>query len=114
MEEQYGLQGAFVILAIAFGIYLTMRPLTTYLLRRRLFELGQWNEKVHELLGRDSESSTEGLKWGLILLFTGSGLLTVHYLSVSPDSSLFYGIILVAASLGFLLYYLIMRTQNKL
>ncbi|WP_338876523.1 DUF6249 domain-containing protein [Spirosoma sp. SC4-14] len=111
MEQQYGLQGAYVILAIAFGVYLTMRPLTTYLLRRRLMELGQWNEQTLRQLESENQSPAESLKWGLILLFTGIGLIVVYFLPVPPDSSLPYGVIMVSAALGFLLYYAIISSR---
>jgi hypothetical protein len=113
MEKEYGLQAACVILSIALGIYLTMRPLTTYLLRRRLIELGQWNEQTHRQMEQENQSPAESLKWGLILLFTGIGLIVVHFLPVSSDSSLPYGVIMVSAALGFLLYYLIISSRIK-
>jgi len=113
MEQQYGLQGAYVILAIAFGVYLTMRPLMTYLLRRRLIELGQWNEQTHRQLEQENQSPTESLKWGLILLFTGIGLIIVHFLPVSPDSSLPYGVVMVSAAIGFLIYYALVSARTK-
>ncbi|UFH52887.1 DUF6249 domain-containing protein [Spirosoma sp. KNUC1025] len=113
MENEYGLQAAYVILSMAVGIYLTMRPLTTYLLRRRLLELGLWNEQTHRQMEQDNQSPAESLKWGLILLFTGLGLIVIHFLPVSPDSSLPYGVILVSAALGFLVYYVLVSSRNK-
>ncbi|WP_164851344.1 hypothetical protein [Larkinella soli] len=113
-EDQYGIQGAYVILSISFGLYLLIRPVTTYLLRRRLIELGQWNEQIHRELGRYAGNTTENLKWGLILLFTGLGLILNEFLPYSYyRSSLPYGVIAVAASLGFLLYYLIVVNRSK-
>ncbi|MBD2700270.1 hypothetical protein IC229_06475 [Spirosoma sp. BT702] len=111
MEEQYGIQGAYVILSISFGIYLTMRPLTTYLLRRRLLELGQWSHEAHRQMKEENQSPRESLKWGLILFFTGIGFIVVHFLDVTFDSSLAYGVIMVSAAIGFLLYYLLVSSR---
>ncbi|GAB3946456.1 hypothetical protein GCM10028805_17010 [Spirosoma harenae] len=113
MEEEYGIQAAFVIISMALGIYLTMRPLTTYLLRRRLIELGLWNEQTHNQLDQEAQSPTESLKWGLILLFTGIGFIIVHFLPISADSSLSYGVVMVSAAIGFLIYYRIVSGKNN-
>ncbi|GAA4397820.1 hypothetical protein GCM10023187_07690 [Nibrella viscosa] len=113
LQEQYGLQGTFVILAIAFGIYLLMKPFTTYLLRRRLIELGQWNDQANRSLTEERNSLIENLKWGLILLFTGIGLIVVEFLPYSFNSSLPYGVISVFTAIGFLVYYLIVRNNTK-
>lgn len=131
-EEQYGLQAAYVILAIAFGIYLTMKPLMTYLLRRRLLELSQWSDQWASPTDQKNQASSENvkwgmmlqveqkdqsplesLKWGLILLFTGIGFIIVHFLPVSTESSLTYGIIMVSAAIGFLVYYQIAYSRIK-
>lgn len=104
MEEQYGLQGAIVILAIAFGLYLIMRPFTTYLLRRRALELGLWTEQMHRQLEQERDSPLASLKWGLILFFTGVGL----FVAFSPGVVLTgasYGIVAISTGLGFLVYY---------
>lgn len=113
MEEEYGLQAAYVILSMAIGIYLTLRPLTTYLLRRRLLELGQWTEQTHKQMEQERDAPSESLKWGLILLFSGIGLIVVHFLPVPPESSLNYGVIMVSAALGFLVYYRIITTKTN-
>ncbi|MBN8823728.1 DUF6249 domain-containing protein [Spirosoma sp.] len=113
MEKEYGLQAAYVILSMAIGIYLTMRPLTTYLLRRRLLELGQWTEQTHKQMEQERDAPSESLKWGLILLCSGIGLIIVHFLPVPPESSLNYGVIMVSSALGFLIYYRIVTTKTN-
>ncbi|MGA0556633.1 DUF6249 domain-containing protein [Larkinella sp. VNQ87] len=113
MQDEYGVQGAYVILAISAGIYLILKPLIRYLLRRRLMELGQWNEESLRQLDDDNDRPTDNLKWGLILLFFGLGLILVAFLPYSYESSLPYGIVAVSTALGFLLYYAIVSQQNS-
>ncbi|RRB07386.1 DUF6249 domain-containing protein [Larkinella rosea] len=113
MHDQYGVQGAYVTLAIAFGIYLIMKPFTKYLLRRRLMELGQWNEESLRQLEDEESLPTDNLKWGLILLFFGLGLILVAFVPGSYDSSLPYGIVSVTTAIGFLIYYAIIPKQKS-
>ncbi|GAB3900181.1 hypothetical protein GCM10028803_22590 [Larkinella knui] len=113
MQEQYGVQGAIVILAIAFGIYLIMKPFTRYLLRRRLMELGQWNEESLRQVGDETELPSDNLKWGLVLLFFGLGLILVAFLPYSYDSSLPYGVVAVSTAIGFLIYYGIVMSRKS-
>lgn len=113
-QEQYGIQGAYVILAIAVGLYLLSKPFFSYLLRRRLMDLGQWNEQTHQQLAESSRLTTENLKWGLILLFVGIGLIIAELLPFSfYTSSLPYGVIAVSTSVGFLLYYGIVTRKKQ-
>jgi hypothetical protein len=105
MNDQYGVQGAYVILAIAFGIYLIMKPFTKYLLRQRLMELGQWNEESLRQLDDEKDLPTDNLKWGLILMFSGLGLILAAFVPYSFDSTLPYGIVAASTSIGFLIYY---------
>ena len=105
MHDQYGIQGAYVILAMAVGIYLIMKPFTKYLLRRRLMDLGQWNDESLRQVEKEGDSTADNLKWGLILLFFGLGLIVVAFVPYSYDSSLPYGIVAVSTAIGFLIYY---------
>ncbi|MRS62161.1 DUF6249 domain-containing protein [Larkinella terrae] len=113
MQEQYGVQGAYVTLAIAFGIYLIIKPFTKYLLRRRLMELGQWNEESLRQLDDEASLPTDNLKWGLILLFFGLGLIIAAFVPRSFDSTLPYGIVAVSTSIGFLIYYGMISRQKS-
>ena len=56
------------------------------------------------------------LKWGLIILFTGGGLILMEMLGFSLrsyQSSLPFGIVLVSVALGFLTYFGIMQVMFK-
>jgi len=53
----------------------------------------------------------QSLKWGLILLFTGMGLIILEFIPYQHDSPLPYGIEATAVALGFLIYYLIVNRK---
>ena len=57
------------------------------------------------------------LKWGLIILFTGVGLIIIEILGVTRigfnPSPLPFGIVLVSVALGFLTYFGIMQSMFK-
>ncbi len=103
MADEYGLQAAYIIIAVALSIYIIAKAFTDYWLRRKLIDLGHLSEKSLASL-RDTDRYTS-LKWGLILLFAGLGLIILEYLPVSEMKSLPYGLLLLCISTGFLLYY---------
>lgn len=53
------------------------------------------------------------LKWGLLFFTGGLSLIIMHALDVDPESPLPYGIFTVALSLGFLVYYIIVKKELK-
>lgn len=53
------------------------------------------------------------LKWGLIVLFTGISLIILEFIDTRPDSPLPYGLVLVSISLGFLVYYFMVKNETK-
>ncbi|MES2733203.1 MAG: DUF6249 domain-containing protein [Bacteroidota bacterium] len=114
MEQQYGLQSAYIILASAVTVVLIVRSFTDFFLKRKMIELGYLDQKSDKRLNHyffnDYSSS---LKWGLIILFTGLGLITQELLPAEPHSILPYGIVLVFVSIGFLIYYLIVSKQLR-
>ena len=58
--------------------------------------------------GRSFEPSTKSaLKWGLVVLALGAGLLFVDLLAISFESPLAYAMLLVASGIALLGYYLI-------
>lgn len=89
-----------------------IKAITNYRLKRRVIEAGIVNEDAIELL-KDSgkESYFSSLKWGLILFFVGIGLITINFIDLYYDSTAAYGIVLTAASLGFLIYFMFMKRE---
>ena len=79
-------------------------------IRRKALESPLSEEKVEELLGKGgwTEPSTRSaLKWGLVVLSLGAGLLFVDLLTISFESPVAYAVLLVATGIALLGYYLI-------
>ena len=108
---------------VFFAIYHIFNLLADFLLKRKLIKAGQY-EKV-SILEPHQPTSEEvnrypSLKWGLVALMAGLGLILIEVLrQVNPelidyrDAVLPIGILLVFVSLGFLIYFFIMNAKKK-
>ncbi|QMW04551.1 hypothetical protein [Spirosoma foliorum] len=97
-----------VILFLVIGFIIN--SLFSYLLRKRIIDSGQIDKEALEVLLKPIGSTTESLKWGLLLLFGGLGLVILEFIPYEVhNSSLPYGIEAICLALGFLTYYLWMR-----
>lgn len=113
-----------VVTVIVFsGIYYILSLIADYLLKRKLIKAEQY-ERVGIL---DSPKPTTeevnkypSLKWGLVALMSGLGLILIEVLrQINPElieyreSFLPWGILMVFVSLGFLIYFFIMNGKKK-
>jgi hypothetical protein len=115
---------AILITAIVFaGIYYILHLLADFLLKRKLIKAQQY-ERVGILDNpkpTDEEvSKYPSLKWGIVALMSGLGLILIEVLKQKnasmfnyKDSVLPLGILLVTISLGFLIYFFIMNGKKK-
>jgi hypothetical protein len=111
--------------AVVFGgIYFLIKVLTDFLLKRKLIITGQTDKTdIIETPRNKEQNSYPTLKWGLVVLFAGLGLLVISQTTrqINPEDwnasmNLGYlsaGIELVAISLGFLIYFLFVRFSSK-
>lgn len=79
-------------------------------IRRKALDSPLSESQVEEMLGRGgwTEPSTRSaLKWGLVVLALGAGLLFVDLLAISFESPVAYAVLLVATGIALLGYYLI-------
>jgi hypothetical protein len=97
-------------------VYFT-RTITDYILKKKMIEKGLVNEeaqaifKVHKA---NTDNRFSSLKWGLIIFSAGVSLIIMDMLDIKPHSTLPYGLFAVGVSLGFLVYYFLMRKEiNK-
>lgn len=114
---------AFVVLGtIAYGIVSIIRSITDFKLKKRLIEKAEVNEgfssalseSIKSLTDREEQNKYPALKWGLVCFFAGIGLVSIEYLDFDYyNSPLPYGIILTAVALGFLLYFAIVKKEEK-
>jgi len=104
-----------VLITFAFTGFTTIgviKGITSYRLRRRMIEAGLINEEAMELLNDGAkENYYTSLKWGLILFFSGIGLIVINSMDFYYDSTAAYGIVITAASLGFLVYFVFMKRE---
>jgi amino acid transporter len=96
------------------SIYFFTKVLTDYILRKKMIEKGYVTEESQSLFKTYKSDNRYGsLKWGLIILSAGIALIIMDFINVEPDSTLPYGIFAVSVSLGFLVYYGIVKRETK-
>lgn len=86
-----------------------------FILKNRLIGSRQTNPELIRLLSQSFDSKVAVLKWGLILLFGGIGLIVINFIPQARvvESPLPYGIELIFIAGGVLSYYLIVRRTNR-
>lgn len=113
----------FVTVIVFYGIYQILSLISRHLLKRKLIKAEQY-EKVGIL--EDPRPATEevntypSLKWGLVALMTGLGFILIEILGLldhdmidGRDTVMPFGILLVAISSGFLIYFFIVNSKKK-
>ena len=97
------------------ALYFFTKVLTDYILKKKMIEKGYVNEDTQAIF--KSHQTADGrygsLKWGLLALAGGIALILMEYLEVRADSPLPYGLLAVALSVGFLLYYFVVKNELK-
>ena len=102
-----------VIGIIFFGVVSIIRAITDYQLRRKLIQLGHVDKEAVSLLQKSGDNRAASLKWGLIILFGGIGLIIISITGIeSQNSALPLGVVAVSVSVGFLLYYYLRRNDD--
>ena len=94
----------------------TLLPLINlfnYRLKKRLIETGNIDESTINFLFTTTGFRSEVLKWGLVLFFSGIGLILLEFIPYKGDHSpLPYGVESIFIALGFLVYYLVIRKEK--
>ena len=79
-----------------------------------MIEKGYVNEDTQAIFKQYSmENKNASLKWGLLAFFGGLSLIIMEYIPVQPQSPLPYGLFSVAVSLGFLIYYFMVKNESN-
>jgi hypothetical protein len=105
-----------VLIPIVFFIAtaIVINNVLKYKIQRRIVEAGQIDESIIKALLKPAGLNHDALKWGLLALFGGLGLVVLEFLPYETNSSpLPFGIEAVFLSIGFLLYYGIVRRQER-
>jgi len=105
-----------ILISIAFFATTLMLvvAILNFILKNKLIQTGQTDPEVLKMLSISFDQKTATFKWGIILLFGGMGLVTIHYLPEARDleSPLPYGIETIFLAAGFLLYYLMVKKSG--
>jgi len=119
MSDQIG--AAIVTAVVFFGLYSILKVLTDYLLRRKIVKSGHIDKAgiLETIEGETNKYPT--LKWGLVTLFAGVGMILIQILSRAgrlnwdqgADAFLPVGIELVFIAAGFLVFFFIATTKKS-
>jgi hypothetical protein len=96
------------------SIYFFTKVMTDYILKKKMIDKGFVNDDTQAIFKTQSESSENkysSLKWGLITFFAGLSLIIMEFIPTTPDSPLPYGLFAVSVSLGFLIYYFLLKKE---
>jgi hypothetical protein len=112
-----------LVTAVVFiGLYQIFKVFTDFLLKRRIVKSGHVDTAgILDKPKDNEENSYPTLKWGLVTLFAGLGILVIALIGRGDNmdwvhgshSYLPFGIELIAISLGFLIYFFISKNTKK-
>ncbi|HMI04654.1 MAG TPA: DUF6249 domain-containing protein [Pedobacter sp.] len=112
MEQNLAVALMFIVSVIALTIIII--ALLNHRLKSRMVRLGVMEESAIKELNRiNYVFKLDPLKWGLILLFGGLGLILLNYIPYPTDSLLPYGVEAVFLSFGFISYFYLSRKANQ-
>jgi hypothetical protein len=99
---------------IVFGAaILIVKYAMDYKIKRNLIEKGLVNEKVR-FLSRHANGQTDSIKWGLILVGAGVGLVGAAFLPYRYQSDeIKIGLVAMMAGLGLIIHYFIAMLASK-
>lgn len=96
------------------SLYFFTKVLTDYILKKKMIEKGYVGEDAQHLFRNQSSiNKYASLKWGLLFLTGGLSLILMDFIQVKPNSPLPFGMFTVALSLGFLVYYFIVKRDLR-
>lgn len=102
-----------VMIALLIAIAVVIVVITNYNLKRKILNKENIDERMYMILNNLTGFNSEMLKWGIILLFGGAGLIVLEFLPHDENTPLPYGVLTVFVALGFLTYYFLMKNQKK-
>ena len=107
--------------SISFAIVSIIKTVSEHKLKRKLIDRANVDDKLSNALSENlklisttaEQNRYTSLKWGLLFLFAGIGLITIEYLDFNYNSTLPFGILSTSVALGFLVYFFIMKNEEK-
>ncbi len=116
-----GLAVLSVIGIITYGIITIIRLIIEYKLKRRLIDKAEvgvglstaLEESMRSAVPKIEQLNYPTLKWGLVFLFAGIGLIITEFFNHDYRSPLPFGILSACVALGFLIYYFLMKKEME-
>ncbi|MDV7699578.1 hypothetical protein N6B72_21925 [Chryseobacterium soli] len=102
-----------VMIAILIAVSVMIVVISNYNLKKKILNKEHLDDKMFVILNNLTGFNSEMLKWGIILLFGGAGLIVLEFLPHDENTPLPYGVMTVFVALGFLTYYFMMKNQKK-
>jgi hypothetical protein len=104
---------ASIILGICFwGFVSIIKTISDFRILNKLAEMSKAEINLSDFKLSNHSNRIYDLKWGIIILLGGSGLILLHFLDLTSDSPLPYGIESVFIASGFILFYFIEKYSN--
>jgi len=111
------------LLGLALTIVIVIISILNHRVKMRMIKDGHVDENSIKILSQQNNyTKLDTLKWGIILLFGGIGLIILDYIPHNYDfdrhydyhgSPLPFGIEIVSLAVGFLVYYFIASNMSK-
>jgi len=108
------------VLGLTLAVVVVIISILNHRVKMRMIKDGHVDENSIKILSQQNSGlKLDTLKWGIILLFGGLGLIVLEYVPYGYDyhgshgSPLPFGIEAVSLAIGFLVYYFIARNMNK-
>ncbi|WP_420318608.1 DUF6249 domain-containing protein [Ekhidna sp.] len=98
------------IISVFGSVILFVSVLTNYSLKKKLIDKDMVNAETANLFSKQGNKHN-ALKWGLIVLFGGLGLIIIDSMGLDGDEAMPYGIEAVCIAIGFLTYYALMKKE---
>jgi hypothetical protein len=97
------------IAALAVIIAVVIIAFLNYLIKSRIIASGRLDENYIKLLEKPSDEMAM-LKWGILFLFAGTGLVVLQFVPLSAEESpVPWGIEMIFLAAGFITYYKIAK-----
>jgi hypothetical protein len=106
------------ILGITLAVVVVIMAILNHRIKMRMIKDGHVDENSIKILSQENAGfKLDTLKWGIILLFGGIGLIILEQVKRGDfdyyNSPLPFGIETVCVAVGFLVYYFIARNMSK-
>lgn len=102
----------FSVFSVFGSVVLIVSISTNFSLKKRLIEKNLVGEEAMSFF-RSVDNKLNALKWGLIILFGGIGLVIIDACRLDGDDAMTYGIEAISVAIGFILYFFIAKRENS-